>query len=186
VDTVIVNEGESDPDGVMAFAFQQRLYRMSAQDYYGVFHQRRFATGPVDPALEPANVVFEDAIALPAAAIVDEQAAPGGIVRVALDWRTNVPVEDSFNVFVHVIGGDETILAQLDSIPGGGLLPMTIWEPGETIHDRFAIPLPPDAPPGEYEVRIGIYNPANGLRLRVTEGSDAPDYAVIGRVTVAQ
>jgi hypothetical protein len=185
VDTVIVNEQESDPAGALAFAFQQRLYRMSEQDYYGVFHQRRFATGPANPALDPVNAVFEDAIALPAAGIVDGQAAPGGLVRVALDWQTSVPVEDSFNVFVHITGGDETILAQLDSIPGGGLLPMTIWEPGETIHDRFAIPLPPDAQPGEYEVRIGIYNPANGLRLRVTEGSSAPDYAVIGHVTVA-
>ena len=41
------------------------------------------------------------------------------------------------------------LVAQYDAVPGGGVLPMTTWIPGEIIHDRFAILLPYDLAPGD-------------------------------------
>jgi hypothetical protein len=36
-------------------------------------------------------------------------------------------------------------------------------------------------------VRIGLYHPVNGLRLRVTGGQEvAPDYVVFGRISVVE
>jgi len=49
-----------------------------------------------------------------------------------------------------------------------------LWQPGETIKDEWKIRLP-DAPPGVYELRVGLYDPVSGQRLPVRK-----DNVVIG------
>jgi hypothetical protein len=152
-----------------------------------LIHRLSYVDGPIAPALEPLDLQFEGGISLARAAVLDQKARPGGVVRVALSWQTPVVVQDSYTIFTHVVGGDGTLWAQYDSIPGGGLLPMTSWLPGEPVDDRFAIRLPSDLPPGAYTLRIGIYRPDNGLRLRVIAGSDTgPDYANLAQVVVTE
>jgi len=38
------------------------------------------------------------------------------------------------------------------------------------IADSYEIPIPPEAPPGDYRIQVGIYNPENGQRLPAHEG----------------
>lgn len=181
VDVVFVNPQTSDPERVVALGIRQTLYSAGEMEWVGVFQRRRFVTGPATPSLSPA-ATFEDVIDL-SAALVDEEAQPGGALRIAVSWQTAVPVEDSFKVFAHLLDDTGALRAQHDAFPVSGLLPTTAWPPGEPVSDRFAILLPPDLPPGAYEVRIGLYNPENGLRLRVSGGGDS---AAIGAVTVGQ
>ncbi|MCC7446925.1 MAG: glycosyltransferase family 39 protein [Anaerolineae bacterium] len=49
-----------------------------------------------------------------------------------------------------------------------------LWQPGETVKDEWKIRLP-DAPPGVYELRVGLYDPVSGQRLPVYQ-----DNIVIG------
>ena len=42
------------------------------------------------------------------------------------------------------------------------------------VADRFEVPLPPDAPPGRYQVRVGLYNEADGQRLPVLDAAGEP------------
>jgi hypothetical protein len=46
VDLVIANEAAVDAEGVVAAAFQRRFDFTGEEEWYGVFHQRRFVTGP--------------------------------------------------------------------------------------------------------------------------------------------
>jgi 4-amino-4-deoxy-L-arabinose transferase-like glycosyltransferase len=184
IDTVLANEDQVDPAGTLRRALQQTLYWTGEESWHETLHRRRFVGGPFNPTLDPQAIVFEDAIHLTASAVLDAEAGPGEAVRIALRWQTETPVQDSFKLFVHLVDASGNLLAQHDAIPGGGMLPMTGWEPGEEVDDHFAIVIPDDAPAGSYEVRLGIYNPASGLRLRITSGSPQPDYAVIGRVTI--
>jgi hypothetical protein len=109
----------------------------------------------------------------------------GETVRIALRWRTDVPIQDSFHVFTHLIDANDTLIAQHDGIPGGGLYDMTSWQPGKPVIDHFAVAIPPDTPPGELTIRVGIYRPDNGLRLRVVDAANAgPDYVIVGRTQV--
>lgn len=185
VDVVLVQPDVTDPDAGLRLGFQRRLYRTGPIALYGVYAVQPFVTGPAEPDLAPLGVVFEDAIHLDAAAVLAEGAAPGGVARVALRWRTDVPVEDSFHMFAHVVDEVGTLVAQGDAVPGDGLLPLTGWTPGEPVEDRFAIRLPDYLPAGSYEVWVGLYDPDSGLRLTVTEGAQGvPDHAVVGRFTV--
>ena len=56
-----------------------------------------------------------------------------------------------------------------------------------TIPDTHAIPLPPDLPPGRYEVRAGLYDPGTGIRLPLQFVDGAPaegDSVTLGSVTI--
>ncbi|MBI3287420.1 MAG: glycosyltransferase family 39 protein [Chloroflexi bacterium] len=94
---------------------------------------------------------------------------PGEIVPVTLFWRARGPIADRYKVFIHVLDSAERIVAQRDSEPGGGALPTTTWTVGETILDREGVLLPPDTPPGEYRIAVGVYHWISGERLPVQE-----------------
>jgi hypothetical protein len=184
IEVVLVDEANTDPSRAISLALNRTFYR-TGSEWYGLLHRLSYVGGPAVPILEPQDIQFEGGIALTQAAILDREATPGGVVRVALTWHTPVTIQDSYAVFTHIVGADETLWAQYDSVPGGGLLPMTSWQPGKRVDDRFAIRLPPDLPAGAYTVRVGIYHPDNGLRLRLIAGSDTgPDYVDLVQVVV--
>jgi hypothetical protein len=184
VEAVLVDEAHADPGRAVALALQESLYQ-TGSEWYGLLHRISYVSGPLEPESVPSGVQYEGGIELASAAVLDPAPVPGGALRLALEWRTPVEVQDSYVVFTHLVGQDETLWAQYDSVPGGGLLPMTSWVPGEPVRDRFAIRLPDDLPPGEYALRIGLYHPESGLRLRAVAGPElGPDYAVLAHVVV--
>jgi 4-amino-4-deoxy-L-arabinose transferase-like glycosyltransferase len=184
VDAILVDEAAATPDQIVALALQRHLYG-TGEEWFGLLHRISYVTGPPDPPMEPLDAAYEGVIHLRRGLVLDQAVRAGEPVRIALAWETDEPIADSFRVFAHVIDQGGALRAQHDMIPGGGLFPMTYWEPGVEVVDRFAVTLPPDLPPGTYEVRVGIYHPGNGLRLPVTSGDEAgPDYVVVGRVTV--
>lgn len=184
VQVVQANPERLNPPGDFNAALFDATYRVQEQ-WFGVLNRQVVVTGPPQPRLEPFGAVWEDAIHLERAAILDARAAPGGVVRAALEWRVDIPVEDSFYTFAHLVDASGGLVAQTDGIPGGGHHPMPAWQPGEPIADRFAMLLPPGVPPGEYTLRLGIYHPDNGLRLRVTgTPAGAGDYVELGTVEI--
>lgn len=98
------------------------------------------------------------------------QAQPGDPVRLKLIWRAKNAVGQSYKVFVHVVGADSKLLVQQDGVPGDWALPTDTWVAGEVIADSYEIPIPPEAPPGDYGMQVGMYNPENGQRLPAHEG----------------
>ena len=61
---------------------------------------------------------------------------------------------------------------QQDNEPENGRRPTTTWRTNEIIRDAYAIPLDPLAPPGLYQIEIGLYDPVTGIRLLLDDGSD--------------
>ena len=184
VEVVLIDEAYADPHRTLMLALYPGLYPVD-EAWFGLIHRRGFVTGPADPPFQPLDAAFEGTITLEDAAILDPQVHPGDMVRIALRWRTDMPIADSFHVFTHLIDGSDTLIAQHDGIPGAGLYDLTSWQPGNPIIDHFAVTIPPGTPPGELTIRVGIYRPDNGLRLRVVDAANSgPDYVIVGRVQV--
>jgi hypothetical protein len=74
-------------------------------------------------------------------------------------------------------------VAQVDREPGGGLVPTTIWQPGQTIVDRYGVAIPLDTTPGRYRIAMGLYGFDN-VRLQVRGTSQ--DQMILGEVNVAK
>ena len=79
-------------------------------------------------------------------------------------------MDQSYAVFVHVLGPDGRVVAQHDSPPGQGTA-TTGWVQGQYIADEHPIDMPADLPPGQYQVEIGVYDPNTGARLPVTNSA---------------
>jgi hypothetical protein len=90
---------------------------------------------------------------------------PGSDLSVDLYWRAaNTPDRD-YTVFVHFTGPDSAPLAQHDSQPDNGRYPTSFWPPGDTVLDRHRLAIPPGVPPGQYFLRVGMYDAATNQRL---------------------
>jgi hypothetical protein len=76
-----------------------------------------------------------------------------------------------FNHLIHVETGE--LVAQIDRpIGNNGQSPSPNWQVNEWVFDELSFELPPDAPPGLYEMHVGVYEANTGQRLPLP---DAPD-----------
>jgi len=116
--------------------------------------------------------------------------APGQAIYLILDWESEREMKRSYSVTVQVIGPlnprtGNPVWAQHDGVPANQEHPTTGWTPGERVLDKHVIWLDPDAPPGQYVLQVGVYDPGTGQRLDVLQpdGSLA-DHAVLATVRV--
>jgi hypothetical protein len=96
---------------------------------------------------------------------------PGVSCALALVWRAETETPMGYHVFVHLVDETGAILAQSDGIPGNWTRPTTGWLRGEYVIDSHALNVPSPLPPGPLSVRVGLYNPDDGVRL-TTDGAE--------------
>jgi hypothetical protein len=103
--------------------------------------------------------------------------------ELVLYWQSLAPLEENYDVFVHLRDESGNIAAQVDRQPLSGLAPTSLWEQGDIIRDpitRNSVALPEiaDLVPGEYDILVGLYVRETGQRLPVS-GEQAPDNALL-------
>jgi hypothetical protein len=89
-----------------------------------------------------------------------------GAVEVALYWRALNAQTQDYKVFTQLLNDQGERVAGHDGTPANGAAPTTTWPVGAVQTDTHLIELPPDLPPGDYSLIIGLYNDF-GTRLRV-------------------
>jgi hypothetical protein len=98
-----------------------------------------------------------------------ETARPGDALRVALDFAPLERIPEDAAVFVHLVDKGGALKVQSDSVPVSGGLPTLRWAPGRPVRDTRTLRLPSDLPPGEYQLRAGMYVMASGAHLPVLD-----------------
>lgn len=98
--------------------------------------------------------------------------APGAACSLSLVWRGKSETSTSYHVFVHLVDAAGIILVQSDGIPANWTRPTTGWLPGEYVVDTHALTLPAELPPGSLWLRVGLYDPQTGARLRTNDGEE--------------
>ena len=111
---------------------------------------------------------------------------PGDSLRLVLYWRALAKLDRDYTVFVHLEDQAQRIWGQKDSEPRAGNYPTSLWDAGEIVRDERDLIVAPDAPPGAYELAVGLYLVDSGERLLVTtaEGRPLGDRLVLGQVQV--
>jgi hypothetical protein len=91
-----------------------------------------------------------------AISLEDWQADQGnGFLDVTLTWQTQVPMNRSYTIFVHLLNEDGELIAQLDRPPDGYLT--SDWQEGEIVIDRLRLELPSGMQAGAYFIQSGFY-----------------------------
>jgi hypothetical protein len=113
--------------------------------------------------------------------------APGDTIKLALTWQATDWVEGTYTAFVHLIGPDGQLVAQADRAPLDGFVPTGRWRAGFAAEDAVELAIPDDAAPGNYTLKMGLYDPATGQRLAVTQ-ADAPagDAVAVAEIEVGE
>jgi hypothetical protein len=105
---------------------------------------------------------------------------PGDILQLTLYWQGITEMDTRYTVFTHLVGQafnpatQGPVWAQHDGEPLDGGWPTTQWLPGERIADVHMLTIPVEAPPGEYMLKVGLYELATGGRLSVWDANDQP------------
>jgi hypothetical protein len=110
-----------------------------------------------------------------------------GELQLTLYWQAERPLDQNWTVFVHVLHGPETLVAQHDGQPRDGRYPTSVWDQGEVVDDHHRLTLPSDAPDGDYQVAVGLYGVESGQRLRVldSDGNPVGDSSSLFSLTLA-
>jgi len=127
-----------------------------------------------DEDWQPAELLFGEHIHLRGYEIGETDLAPGGALPLRLCWQADEvrgALDSDLSLFVHLLGPDGVPHGQVDRVPGRGAWPTSSWAPGQVVVDHIDLPVDPGAPPGEYHIAVGFYDPRYGDRLEVTSGS---------------
>ncbi len=168
--------------------FQQQL--LAQTDYItesqGIFILRSKANPqPLQPApAHPAQAVLGQVVKLTGYTLEPEQPSPGESLRLTLYWEALNPVLHNYTVFVHLRRPEGGNVAQADHRPLDNLYPTTLWPVGETIRESSLLAIPPDLPPGRYELWVGMYLLETGERLPVQNDTSGENAVRLGELDV--
>lgn len=91
----------------------------------------------------------------------------GRTLSVTLAFQGLAPLDKPYKVFVHLIGGEDTIMAQDDRLPCNFSLNEDDLRPGNIVLETYNLSIPAETPPGEYRLELGMYEPDSNQRLPV-------------------
>lgn len=144
-------------------------YKQMLSPVQAVFQEQiRLAGYVLEAESEVQRRRLDDSSYLPAAVSLQ----PGERLYLTLFWQPLAHISGNYTVFVHLYDKNERIWGQKDKPPLGSSYPINRWQLRETLVDRYELVLDSPAPPGEYHLVVGMYDPVTSERLPVIGDSD--------------
>jgi hypothetical protein len=134
---------------------------------------------PVDARIEPVDV---GGVARIVGWEFEPQAIqPGDLsacVKVVVYWEAVAPDGREYLGFTKLLGRGHQGAGQVNRHPVDGMVPTSLWQPGQVWRDRYCVGVDPDAAaPSLLRVEVGLYDPEAGEdvgSVRVGEAKLAP------------
>ena len=151
-----------------------------AGQVYAQVTTRPAATPPMRAPKIPMEVTVGDGITLLGYDILPEPVVVGGSLYVQYHWQVSAPPTTNWTVFTHVVDSGGNVVAGFDSPPGRGSLVTLRWQAGWRVLDEYELLLPAELPPGDYTLRMGLYDAAGNRLPAAGAGVE------LGPITLAQ
>jgi 4-amino-4-deoxy-L-arabinose transferase-like glycosyltransferase len=136
-------------------------------------------------ALQAGGRFFEGlGILWPAYERIPKRIQAGQEFSFPIQWIASHTSAAPWRVFIHMVDPSSgRIIAQHDGLDS----PPRFWQEGDGILQIHTLIVPPDTPPGRYEIWLGVYDPTTNKRLLQTDysRSEPPsDHFVLGTIEV--
>ncbi len=163
-----------------AYQFTFRPQEACAKDCLPV----NFGRMVVEPAATPppVPVAFGNELQLVGSELSSAAVVPGQPVLIYLYWQSQTALVKNYSAFVHLVAPTGELIGQADYLLGGWLYPTSAWPEGYLLAMPSLMFIPPDALPGTYQVRVGVYQADTGERLPLA--GEQTDFAVLSTLTV--
>jgi hypothetical protein len=168
---------EDDYEVVLALVQSTGIVRGRATTVGRVAVREHDCDLPLPPEAVPVNALFGDELRL----LGYQTLHDGDQLTLTLHWRADRLMENDYKIFVHVVDSTtELRVAQDDSKPLRWGYPTPLWNAGEVVVDAIPLSLK-DAPPGTYQLIVGVYDSDTKDRLPAIDGSGrlSPDAQII-------
>jgi hypothetical protein len=124
----------------------------------------------------PIRANLENLVELQAMTIDEARYRPGDTLHLTLYWMALTELDENYKTFIHLTDAEVTRQpAQHDGDPGGDFTPTTRWLPGELVPDTHSLALPPDLPPGRYNLWADMYQYPSVRNLAVISAETDTD-----------
>ena len=157
--------------------------RMPVLDRAGQMTGTTFSIGPIaiqraaapparlPPIQQPLRAAFGDALLLLGSDRDRSDLRPGETLALTLYWEAGPDgaQAEGLSIWLSGEGGDVPLW---DGAPVHGLYPFVQWQPGEFVRDRYALRLPLDLPPGDYDLRLAVLGQKVSLGVLHVHASD--------------
>ncbi len=125
------------------------------------------------PMAQTVEVDFGPAIQLQGYSLHTDAIRTSGTLTVTLQWQALGAMAKDYMLFLHLLNTEGDLIAQVDVPPGGPAAPTHAWQPHRYITWTHTVPVPADIPPGDYQLTLGLYDPADFSRLPLHADSSA-------------
>ena len=174
------------PEDVWFKDAYRAVQEIRVNGFYGgrplVIYERADA-GRAPVETREVNAAFEKRIQLERVDVFARTVQRGDRLPLRLHLRAldAEPIPDAWKFTVQLVGAENRVAAQTDNF-----YPARLPEDGKPFADYQAIPIPPNAPPGEYDLILAMYDAQANERLSFYDanGNEAGDFINLGRVSV--
>jgi hypothetical protein len=106
---------------------------------------------------------FDNGMLLLGATAERDTLSRGDFYRLALLWRAESELRDSYSVALRLVDGDGVeALSQMNE-PSAGRYPTPGWEEGEIVRDNHALWIPRNFPAGDYTVQLALFDSTGNM-----------------------
>jgi hypothetical protein len=126
------------------------------------------------PIAQRLDATFGEQITLRGYTLHTDALTSTGTLSLTVQWQAQAPPPHEYVLFAHLLTAQGERVAQIDARPAGPDALPTTWEPPRVYTWTHPLPVPPDLPPGEYWLALGLYKPANGARLPLHGAAPPP------------
>ncbi len=106
------------------------------------------------------RAAFGDTLALVGYAPWGSSFTQGNPLMFDLYWQALTFSAEDFDLGIELVNGDGTVLVEQRVQPVANWFPTSRWRAGEVLEGHYILPLPVDAPPGNYQIRLTVYTSA--------------------------
>jgi mannosyltransferase len=182
----------ADPTGLIVDTIEQTYHRLGVGSG---FHEVALLAFDVSPgpllaeSLGPQTPMIADLgheIRFLGYDLPVDTARPGDTLYLYLYWEALPQITADYKVFTQILDATK-IVAQQDRVAGAESYPTSHWPTGAIVRDRFLLTIYPDAPPGQYRLITGLYNPGGEQpRLPVVGAGAQGDHILLSAITIQQ
>ena len=126
--------------------------------------------------VEARNLTYDERARLLGVKVTPTRFAPGDTFTVEACWETIQPMTEDHIVYVHLLGPDQSRVAERYTYPGLGRFPTSLWPVGRAFCDEYRVTVELWAEPMmRYQLSVGLFDEATGtpLTARGPDGGSA-------------
>jgi len=151
--------------------------------------ERYASAGSAQIPMPMPNTRFGDAVNCLGYELAPRSLEAGQSLEIALFVQTERPLQEDYALALQLVSpvpGDDSVLVNFNTLPGGGTYPSIAWQPGEVIADWYHIDIPQDvARTQAWRVVAILYRLQDGERVPVSVAGQAAGGALgLGLVRV--